>query len=500
MALPRGGARWPAAAGAVAALVCTFATVPASRVAAAAPRQSGAGKPGAWITLGTTTQAMTPVLYEGPDHRTYVLWAESLGAGKATYDVAVLAPNGAIAMPAASIFGTNYWDGLEDLPTIVAQGPRPLLVFSGGKSAGPYSDGCVVGALGPQIPWVLQNWSLSADCINPIATASETKSGVLSAAWPGGWTNGHGVLYRIGTAATIPGKSPDSEVPVPGTANVARTAEASNTGGNGDVYVSWVQTSSSDATSGYYAKDLSSGSAVQKAPGTGLNSTHMSPFGAVAMASASTHNGVFVAYCSNGPTCSVEVWKIGTKKALTVPGSAGASSIALSSGPGGRLWVAWYTDSKNTVTVARTNESDSLFGADRIYPTPCSDGLVGSSSGNWGRLNVAIQCVTQQNKTIEAAAQAIVPIALTPSRRSVLNGKAQTVSFRVVDVGDPVAGANVTAAGKSAATNANGYAKIPLPKGFQAGNYKVTATAPNYLPAQASLVVKVPPPLKKKSP
>jgi hypothetical protein len=57
------------------------------------------------------------------------------------------------------------------------------------------------------------------------------------------------------------------------------------------------------------------------------------------------------------------------------------------------------------------------------------------------------------------------PLSLAPSQRSALNNSARTVGFRVVDVGDPVAGATVTVAGHSATTNANGYAMLVIPRG-----------------------------------
>jgi hypothetical protein len=64
-----------------------------------------------------------------------------------------------------------------------------------------------------------------------------------------------------------------------------------------------------------------------------------------------------------------------------------------------------------------------------------------------------------------------------------------SVSVKVTDVGDPVAGAGVTIDGRSAVTNASGTATISFPSGIKAGKYGVTATAVNYLAAHGILKV-----------
>ncbi len=449
---------------------------------------------------------MTPGVWAGPDHHGYVVWLQEPGTGKFTYDVAVIGPGGGVVSPPQSLFGPSYWDGLGNEVSIFSQGGSPLLIFSGGQhSSGkdPYDAGCVVGALGPKVPWALQKWSLSSDCLNPEPGATISHGGRLSAAWSGGWTNGHGVLYRTSQSPAIPAATPDSHIALTGPATASRVAEAADTAGNGHVWVDWAQVFSS-ARDGFYVEDVTAAGAPRKAPGSGTNSSNISGFAVPAIAATSSHPGVFLAYCSNGPSCAVQLWRVGFPKAVAVPGSSGATNVALSAGPGGRLWVAWYNPGNNTVSVVRTNEADSRFGPVQLFSTPCIEhGLVGLSGGSWGRLDIGFECVNQADKQEVYATQVVRPLTLnsqfvvvktvhyvtrtsngTKSRVAVVTVKSYG-KFRVTDVGDPVREAQVVVAGHKAITGPGGYATIPL----SPGAYAVTASAVDYLNAQGSLVV-----------
>ena len=461
------------------------------------PQPALAATAGSWYSLGTTPSTMTPAVFETSDHRAYVLWTKQLGANTFTYEVAEFSATGKPLSGPASIFGTHYWGSLSDQPTIVDKGSAPLVIFDGQRSANasdPYGKGCIVGALGPTLPWALQTWSLSANCVNPVGAASANDSGELSAAWPGGWTNGHGILYRIGHSPKIPAATPDQHIALSGPAVAAHVAMATDLGGNGHAYLAWVATgSSAGAQDGYYAKDLTSNGAVMRAPGSGSKSANISPFGVPAMANSLSRSGIFIAYCSNGPICNVELWRVPTAKAPAVPASSGAADIAISAGPDGRIWVAWYNETKNTVSVVRSNKSVTAFGAATTLATACAEhGLVGLTSGRWGRLGIALQCVNKQLKIEDFFTQAIVPLSISPAHVTVVNGSAQKVIFQVTDVGDPVPGATVKVGTFSAKTNASGTASVIFAKGNAPGQYSVVASGLNYVPATSTVVVTKP--------
>jgi hypothetical protein len=506
---PRRGTLIAATAAAAATAATAALLIGAAEPATAAPDHNEVvpqlNLPGLWANLAVPgAESMTPAVWEAAGGDAYVVLLSEMKASEFTYEAAEISPLGTVLIPPSSIFGTHYWGSLSDQPTIVGQGANPLVVFDGSRSnlaSDPYSRSCVVGAVGPTLPWGLQTWSLSASCYNPVGAATETANGEISAAWPGSFSTKTGikkaVIYRIGEEPTIPAKTPDDTLVTEADGDVASVAEAADLAGKGDVYVTWVQEFSKPASyDGYWVSDLSSKGAPKKAPGSGENSINEgSLFAHPAMANTSDHPGVFVAYCSNAPVCNVLLWKVGSSKALTVPGSAQAGNMALSTGPDGRLWVAWYNHSTNKVSTVRTNMADTAFGPVETYKTSCfEDGLLGLSGGQSGRLDVVMECVN--NKTLKAASyftQSLAGLALGPANQISVNSSAQKVAFQVTDAGDPVSGATVTVDGRSGVTTSLGTATVLLPKGLGAGKYTATATAPNYFPAKATLTVTVPP-------
>jgi uncharacterized protein YfaS (alpha-2-macroglobulin family) len=76
---------------------------------------------------------------------------------------------------------------------------------------------------------------------------------------------------------------------------------------------------------------------------------------------------------------------------------------------------------------------------------------------------------------------------LNPS--TVTNTHSSQVVVTVTDAGDAVAGATVKFGSHQATTNANGKATLTIPAGTSVGKHKVTASAPNYRSASATLTV-----------
>jgi hypothetical protein len=166
-----------------------------------------------------------------------------------------------------------------------------------------------------------------------------------------------------------------------------------------------------------------------------------------------------------------------------------ADDVALSAGPKGRLWIAWFSAHQETVNVLRTNEADSKFGPVRTYPTPCTGyGVVGAASGELQRLDLAVQCPTKTEPLAVLVSQVLPPLGLEFTK-AVVNTSAHTLHLKVTDVGDPVPGAAVRVGKFKATAGPAGVATIVLPKGLAPGNYPVTATAANYVTATGTLTV-----------
>jgi hypothetical protein len=451
---------------------------------------------------------MTPVVYEEPTGEAVVLWMVEPSPGRYTFDEDYMSANGALTA-SVQAFPKPFWSSLSNTPAVVpGEGGAPLFVFSGARSTNildPYSTGCIVGALGSPtspVPWVLQKWSLSAHCDIPFSDAALGGNGQVAAAWPGAWTGGQGLLYRLKPSSN-PAFGPDQQVALPSNASVVKLAVAADTAGNGDVWAYWGQFGSPPtAADGWYAKDLTKNGPVRKAPLSVHGSADLDVLARPAFATTDTHPGVFALYdvppsspgyinCSNGQYCTLRLWRIGSPKAVAVPGGVKvmADNVALSAGPKGRLWIAWFSAHQETVNVLRTNEADSEFGPVRTYPTPCTGyGLLGTASGELQRLDLAVQCPTKTAPLAVLVTQALPPLSLQFTK-TLANTSAHTLHFEVTDVGDPVPGAMVRAGKMTASAGPSGVATIVIPKGLAPGTYPVTATAANYASATGSLSV-----------
>jgi len=456
-------------------------------------------KSGIWtaVSAGMTTESPAPALWVAPNGVGWDVFPRQIGPNNFTYEAVQIGPSGSVAQGPADILAI-HWGSLQFSPTLLGDGAKPLLIFNGERgSTGVYALGCVYGALGGSPKWTVQSWTLSSNCVNPVAAAAESapNAKVLAAAWPGGWATGTGINYRIGVSPVIPAASDDAHIALT-KATAAPTGMVNDELGNGHFYVAWAQVFSTPASrDGIYVKDVTAGGAVRKAPGTGTasSSTDFPVFARLATVNRNVKGGgVYLAFCANKTPCQLELWKVGAAKAIPVPSSANALGVSLAQGPGGRIWVAWYNEQSNRVFVTRTNKAATRFGVVRSYATPCFEGgLLGLGGSPLARLDIGMQCVNNaQAKNEQFVTQVLAALTLGIPGPVHLGGSGVTVKITVTDAGDPVAGATVKVAGKTATTNAAGQASVTLPASTKPGTYKVTVTAPNYQAGTGSLTVK----------
>jgi hypothetical protein len=176
---------------------------------------------------------------------------------------------------------------------------------------------------------------------------------------------------------------------------------------------------------------------------------------------------------------------------MSLPSTPNPGSVSISSGPGGRIWVAWFDENTLKVYVTRTNAKVSRFGPVRSYPTPCAEhGLLGLASGSSGRLEIALQCLNNSHlKLEELSTQVEVGLHISANPAKVSNTSAHTITMTVTDVGDPVSGAKVTFRGVSKTTNSNGKASFTIAKHTAPNTYTATATKPQYLKGTTTVKV-----------
>jgi hypothetical protein len=420
---------------------------------------------------------------------------------KQHYDAVEVKPKGGMASSPVDVFGGHDWGGITFFPNLVSDNGQPLLVFEGGRSASgtdPYSRGCIVGDLLSASGWQLQTWSLSATCSgDDHLGATINQNGTLSAAWPGAWANGIGILYRIGVSQAIPASTPDQHLST--TIGDAGSVGAATEARSQDVYAAWTRFFSKPASKdGLWATDLSTSPAPVKAPNTGTKLVASFPE-PVAIASPTGRGGVYLAYCNNASPCSkVELWRYGDKKAVTVPESSKPRSVALSAGPSGRLWIAWWSEANGTVRVVRTNQAGGAFGPVETHAGPhgCkSDGnaTIKISSGPQQRLDVVVSCydyLSAHGATHVSATQSLVPLKINATTGSIDHKQGGLVSYQISDVGDAVQGATVAVAGKRGTTDAKGQITFHFAKGAKTGSFRVVASAADYLNASTFLRIR----------
>jgi len=278
---------------------------------------------------------------------------------------------------------------------------------------------------------------------------------------------------------------------------------ASETRGE-DVYAVWDRFFSRPASNdGVWAADISRHPTPRKMPGTGTNTVAHEPEPR-AIASPTVRGGTYVASCNNANPCNrILLWHYGAKKNVNVPGSSSPTSVSLSAGPSGRLWIAWWSASTGTVGVVRTNEAGSSFGPVETHAGPrgCQsdgNGVIKVSSGSQQRADVILQCygvISGNNYQNEAmATQSVVPLQIGALvKGSVKQKQGESVTYRVADVGDAVLGATVSLYGKGAppkrVTDKKGQVTFQFAKGTKSESFRVVATMPDYLKASTALHV-----------
>ena len=301
---------------------------------------------------------------------------------------------------------------------------------------------------------------------------------------------GGGVHYRIGISPSIPATPADNSFLLDDGAEGFYN-EVDNSAGNGHFYLAFDRFFSKPGSAdGLWVKDLTANTAPVRAPGTATASTNL--LGPVAFANSSRKGGgVFTAYCVNEACGHIFLWRYGTAKAVVVPGSGATRFVAITPGPDGRLWIAWYRTSTNTLCTVRTNKADTRFGPVECYPSPYFEiQTLAIGGGTLGRLDVVLGGPNNAHLApLVLTTQSLTALALSASGATINNKGSHKISFSVTDAGDPVAGATVIVDGKKLHTNAAGTVTVTFAKGTNPGTYGVSARKANYFPASGKVDV-----------
>ena len=341
------------------------------------------------------------------DGTLHVVW-RALGAGNVTqsFRTATISLSGKLLATGTAL---SNWRTLDGDPQLVRDGSGMRLVFEGSTGSsgcfahyGVYTETSANGS-----KWKLVTGSLNAHSILRwlwgLAATVESNGRTPVAAFVSGVRG----RFHVGVDPHCPALSPDGRIRP--TYLYRYGLGIATDQSNGSVWVAWHQSVSLDPE-GHYTEDSYRVSRIlprQGSPITVPDSTHQvfeqayfEPPQPVAL-TARSRGGVYMAYRKTKAS-QIELWKVGSSKAMVVPGSRDSTGAgpALAADPHSRLWVVWYDAAKNVIHAVRTNTAASAFGVVRTITVPSLPGAKVTSiqaQASSGRLDVVV--VGQQSTT-----------------------------------------------------------------------------------------------------
>ena len=356
------------------------APVAAGPAAVARPGPAAASWSKVAVTDSYANQAGILRLAGGQLH---LVWRQRLRNGTFAYRTATFSASGHVQSTGTALSG---WTTLEGDPRLIPGGPAIRLVFIGGQDTNP-SNFFSVGAVYTEVSnggpaWSLVHASMAQHTVLNLGLAAVARKDKTPVAAFG---LNNVLYYHVGLDPSAPAGSPDGSVTGPVAVGLQYPALARAS--DGSVWLAWYE---GGQHRGYYVdKILPTAGTPRRAPGSGTaTSADNEPYQQVAFASR-PGGGLYLAYCVPTKTvqCAhVDLWRLGSAHAATVPGSATghAGRVALGQGTGGRMWLAWYDFGANVVRVVRTGTKGSGFGAvakvARPGPAFSLNGLQGEGS------------------------------------------------------------------------------------------------------------------------
>lgn len=451
--------------------------LPATGAAAAPAPHAAPGAHPAWTSLGTSGQLDISDLIgmaRSSDGTLHVAWT-TLRSDSQTYDLmqTPVSALGSVGAPTPIVTGWSVLQG----PSLVSTGDQLAAFFSGVQSetAGDPTDGIdVATSTDNGVSWSHQGGAIAS---GNYADARDTSvaagpSGPLSA-----W-------YDVDTTVVHAGATPDSppnQTAYGEGANQAVAADADS------AYVGWCSDSSK---AGVFVQQINvqtgapAGSA-ELVPGSLSGSQVFCP--ASARVQLVAHGSQFFVATVTGDREGVRGWNVGSGQSKSLAGGGGVKQfVAAATTPGAKhtVWVGWYDGS--AIKLRRSNPSATVFGATVTIPRPTDGSLYDLDlNAQADRVDVVAR-VEQDNGTVTLESAQQYP-GLTLVAHSGVHP-----TFQVLDAGQPVPDASVTAGGVKGTTDGSGRVTFTHPP--RPGHYKAQATRPKYVGASASVTVVPPPP------
>jgi hypothetical protein len=320
-------------------------------------------------------------------------------------------------------------------------------------------------------PWTLQTgkaaqatWAYATSA----AGAGLAKDGSPISTWSG--TPGVGFHYGVDPAR------PDGAVPK--AACCLYDPDIATDSASGQSYVGFYSNEKDDP--GVFAQAISP-SGVQGgrllAPGSrAANKSSLPPSHRAAITGRIGAPGVFYVYGRGYPTYeTLAVWRVGSSRPQLVLPASRMQDAHVATAPEGRLWLMW--ERNGTIYVTRTNKAVTRVGPQTALRSPGG----GSVYGLWGEGSAGpLDLFANVLSGAQAFWHQQVWPKLTLTARSARTSGGRTLVFRVLDAGDPVAGAKIVGGGINATTDARGSVAV---RQRTARPVTATASRPGYVSA-----------------
>jgi hypothetical protein len=450
---------------------CVIAS--ATATAAAAPPNPGRWKLVSSVAPGEPPISRAPGLYRGTDGKLHLAWVRSDGPLNQALLYTSFSPSGDMLAPGAPIV-----QGFADLgdAAFVTTPQGPVEIFFGGQQS--TASGAPIGlwaglqnadgSWGPPSVFTKTYGVVSAVWVNQPVLAYESQSSVAVKA---GLGDGDPETLKSGVADGSPNIASDGSRVL-----VAWCAFGTNAGG---VYVQEVDPANGKPVSDAQVMPGSLTSYQGSQNSTCVLQTEVSRRIPLVSAGGSFYTAVSTGY----PTLSgVRVWQVGGRT-LTAVRKNGVSHTEpqLAADSNGRVWIGWLEarSSGNRLVVRRSNPSVTVLGAPVRISAPKGFAL-GSfeASATPDHLDVIGQLTRASANSLQHTI-ALPGLTLVRERVRKLKDGRRRITFRVLDAGDPVGGAQVTAQGRSATTAADGRAKLVV-----TGSPRARAKKAGYTPAR----------------
>lgn len=473
-------------------VLCAFALAPLVLAGLAAPSGSAPGKAvptaidaradSGWAQLNTKGISLLAKsdLLRTSDGVLHVVYPQEVGPLDVEYEHTSVSTTGGVISHSTAVSG---WGTLTDDPILLpAAGGGMQIIFGGLQDtnvANPYSAGHTYRAVGDASG---ASWTVPGEALTKSKTGYASYGTGATLLPDGTSIQGHPLnsefTWRVGTTPlpTSDATPADSSFSVAGGGLKHFTLVQSG----GNVWAAWYDQGTDN---GYFARQIHPAlGPVLKAPGQTADT--LDPGQAVPMV-VRPDGSIVMAYCIGYPTCtSVGLWPVGTSTVYKVPGSGGAETITMDTGPTGRLWVAWADG--DDVIAARSSTTGFSFGAQRrsAKPDPNLPIFQLRVEASRGEASlVANDGAGIYHRQLQAG------LVVKASTKRWDGDQRKTVTFKVTDAAQPVSGAKVLGGGESCKTNAQGKCSITFAE-RRPGKIKMKAKRSGFSPALVTLTVK----------